>query len=397
MNPAPPVVVHAYHNPTGARLFAAPMVARLRQAGLDAELWCDGGACDWFGNGSVRAQDVPVRPVASILGLEPLGNLLRCWRLVRATRARRPQVVHAHLLRSATLPLLAAWLAGVPLRVYHNHGLSHLGYRGVLRWALKTLERLNRALATQVVMVSLSNRDAAVAEGLGPTQSMTVLAHGSAVGIDLDAYDDAHCGPAARDAMRARLGIADDALVIGYAGRAAAHKGIAMLVEAWKRTGAGEAGGTLLLAGVREEDARRLAGPLAPGVRCLGPLTDMPPFYAACDAVVLPSRYEGFGYALLEAAAAGRACIGSDVPGIRCAIEHGRTGLLVPPGDPTALHRALRTLIDDPTLRATFGAAGRQRVRERFDRRLVLTALATFYRDDLGLTAQDCAAHAPGI
>lgn len=392
-----PVVVHVYHNPTGARLFASPMVARLRAAGIDAELWCDAGTCDWFGTDSPRAHDVPVRTMASLLGLEPLGNLKRCWQMIRAMRQRRPQVVHAHLLRNATLPLLAAYLAGVPLRVYHNHGLSHLGYGGFLRWALKTLERFNRALSTHVLMVSLSNREAAVSEGLGRAQNMEVLAHGSAVGIDLSAYNDAHCGPTARAAMRAKLGIADDAVIVGYAGRAAAHKGIALLAEAWERTGAASAGASLLMAGVREEHLQHLAGRIPAGIRCLGPLTDMPPFYSTCDLVVLPSRYEGFGYALLEAAAAGRACIGSDVPGIRCAIDHGHTGLLVPVGDIDALERALVTLIRDPVLRTSFGQAGLRRVRERFDRVEVLDALVTYYRDQLGIASQDCAANATRV
>jgi glycosyltransferase involved in cell wall biosynthesis len=84
---------------------------------------------------------------------------------------------------------------------------------------------------------------------------------------------------------------------------------------------------------------------------------------------------------LLEALAAGRAVVTTDVPGCRDAVTDGVEGLLVPPRDPDALARALRRLIEDPELRARLGAAGRERaVREFSSRRVCDETLALYAR-----------------
>ena len=380
--------VHIYHNPTGARFFAAPMVERLIASGFPAELWCDGSQCSWFGAQPGATEGSAVRHLPSDLSVNPLRSCMRLLRLICWLQKSRPQVVHAHLLRGSLLPLLAAWIVRVPRRVYHNHGLSHLGYRGPLRWALRCLERLNRAAATHLLLVSGSNRDSAAEDGLG--EGGTVLADGSAVGIDATRFDESHCGPAQKRARRESYGISPQTVVLGYAGRAAVHKGLDTLVEAWERSSlAANKGAMTLLAGVRDHELRALAGRVPPGMLCLGPLNDMPGFYAMCDLIVLPSRYEGFGYALLEGAAAGLPGIGSDVSGIRTAIVDGETGLLVPPLDPSALAETMTRLVNDPALRSRLGNAARLRATTLFTQERVLDALVSFYRDELRVDGGD--------
>jgi len=381
------LVVHIYHNPTGARLFAAPMVQRLNQEGVRSELWCDGGTCTWFGTKAVTASEVPTRHLPCDLSLNPIRCLIRLIRLIVWFELTRPTVVHAHLLRSALLPLLAAWIVGIPKRVYHNHGLSHFGYRGATRWLLRVLERGNRAAATNLLLVSRSNLASALADGLG--QNGTVLAYGSAVGVDIRRFSEPHVGPVVRQAGRSRLGIPAHVMVFGYAGRAVAHKGLDVLAQAWEHSHLAERGAVILLAGVRETELQALTGSIPIGMRCLGPLDEMPGFYAMCDCMVLSSHYEGFGYALLEGAAAGLPGIGSYVSGIRCAIVDGVTGLLVPPDDPTVLAAAMIRLADDPVLRVKLGNAARARVHASFSQELVLAALVTYYRDELRMVAGD--------
>jgi glycosyltransferase involved in cell wall biosynthesis len=87
---------------------------------------------------------------------------------------------------------------------------------------------------------------------------------------------------------------------------------------------------------------------------------------AAADVFCLPSRWESFGYVVLEAMALGRPVVGSDVDAVPELVEDGVTGLLVAPEDPAALRAALDRLAADPRLRARLGAAGARRARERF-------------------------------
>ncbi|HEX6367295.1 MAG TPA: glycosyltransferase family 4 protein [Longimicrobium sp.] len=88
------------------------------------------------------------------------------------------------------------------------------------------------------------------------------------------------------------------------------------------------------------------------------------------DVFAMPTRGEAFGMVFQEAAAAGLPAIGTRIAAIPEIVQHGATGLLVPPGDPRALVDALRRLVDDAPLRARLGAAARARIEQvaSFDR-----------------------------
>ena len=89
-------------------------------------------------------------------------------------------------------------------------------------------------------------------------------------------------------------------------------------------------------------------------------------YYDRAAIVVCPSRREGYGVVAREAMAHGRPVVASAVGGLLDAVEHERTGLLVPPGDGPALRAAIERLLADTTLRARLGAAAREHASERF-------------------------------
>jgi glycosyltransferase involved in cell wall biosynthesis len=84
------------------------------------------------------------------------------------------------------------------------------------------------------------------------------------------------------------------------------------------------------------------------------------------DMVVMPSLRESFGLVALEAMAMNLPVIASRIGGLEEVVEHGRTGLLVAPGDAVVLADAIQRLTEDPGMRKEMGAAGRQRVESRF-------------------------------
>jgi phosphatidylinositol alpha-mannosyltransferase len=92
------------------------------------------------------------------------------------------------------------------------------------------------------------------------------------------------------------------------------------------------------------------------------PNQELAPYHAACDVYVSPATgQESFGYVLVEAMAAGLPVVATDIPGYREVVRDGIEGLLVPPGDPGSLARAIREVLSDPALAARLGAAGRRR------------------------------------
>jgi glycosyltransferase involved in cell wall biosynthesis len=104
-----------------------------------------------------------------------------------------------------------------------------------------------------------------------------------------------------------------------------------------------------------------------------------PNLYAAMDLVVLPTYREGFPNVPLEAAAMELPVIATRIPGCIDAVQDGVTGVLIPPGDVTALTRAIERYLTHPVLRRAHGAAGRERVLREFRQGMIWEALYLEY------------------
>jgi glycosyltransferase involved in cell wall biosynthesis len=151
-----------------------------------------------------------------------------------------------------------------------------------------------------------------------------------------------------------------------YVGRLSEEKGILELVEAAR-------GLPLVVVG---------DGPLrdrVPGAIGFVAPADVGRFYERAAIVVCPSRREGFGVACAEAMAHGRPVVASAVGGLLDLVEHGVTGIHVPPRDARSLRTALQGLLADAPMRARLGAAGRERAQTRLSWSAATTALIEVY------------------
>jgi glycosyltransferase involved in cell wall biosynthesis len=115
-----------------------------------------------------------------------------------------------------------------------------------------------------------------------------------------------------------------------------------------------------------------------------GSVTDVPAFLRSIDLAVLPSHSEGMSNALLEYIAAGLPVVATDVGANAKLIEHGVSGLIVPPRDESALAEAVVRLLEDPSLAARFGAAARQRVEQDYSRDAMRRRFERFYQQLVG-------------
>ncbi len=117
-------------------------------------------------------------------------------------------------------------------------------------------------------------------------------------------------------------------------------------------------------------------------VERLGYRNDIPDLFSKANVVVLPSYYgEGLPKTLVEAAACGRAVVTTDHPGCRDAIEPGKSGLLVPVKDSTALADAIQQLVDNPKLQYSMGRAGRALAEREFAIEKIVNAHLTIYKE----------------
>jgi glycosyltransferase involved in cell wall biosynthesis len=130
--------------------------------------------------------------------------------------------------------------------------------------------------------------------------------------------------------------------------------------------------------GPARSDVTAALAPLGARVSYRGELSEggIAAFLADSDLLVWPAINEAFGMALLEAQASGLAVVAGNSGGVGAVVTHGKTGLLAPPGDPTAFAAAVRLLLDDPARRAAFGAAARRKAVAQHDLASAATRLA---------------------
>ncbi|MES1993910.1 MAG: glycosyltransferase [Pseudomonadota bacterium] len=158
------------------------------------------------------------------------------------------------------------------------------------------------------------------------------------------------------------------------------HKGQRVLFEALRLTPALAQCPVLLIGAGEDEVALRREARDLPQVVFTGFVDNVADHLAALDLFVFPSREEGLGSVLIDAMAQGLPIVASRVGGIPELIEDGQTGLLVPPGDASALAAALTRLVADAELRARLGAAARQAA-AAYTPEAMATAYATLYHD----------------
>jgi glycosyltransferase involved in cell wall biosynthesis len=363
-----PRLVHVTTVPESLDFFHG-QVGYLAERGV--EVWALSSPGDMLDDFAAR-EKVSVHGLPMARRITPLRDVATTARIWRWLRRVRPDIVNAHTPKGGLLGMIGAWLARVPVRVYHMHGLPLMTATGPRRLLLRWAEQVSCLLAHQVICVSPSLRAAAIAEGLCPARKMKVLHHGSINGVAAEsAFDPERLGAETRAATRRRLGIPLDAEVIGFVGRVVVDKGMIELVRAWQDLRVERPGLHLLVVGPFEEqdplpaeieqllreDAR---------VHLTGMIVDTPPMYAAMDVVVLPSYREGFGIVAIEAAAMELPMVATEVPGCVDAVENGVTGTLVPVRDSAALTDACRRYLADPALRRRHGRAGRRRVLREF-------------------------------
>lgn len=288
--------------------------------------------------------------------------------LQRAIGERRPDLVHLHTGRATWLGGLAARLAGAPAITTRRMD------RGVKRnWRTRLVYG---SLVRRAVAISGPVRDCLLAGGVA--ESKVTLVH--------SAVDPAAMRPSrARAAVRAELGAREDELVLLVLASLVERKGIDVLLRA---TAALRARGVELVAwiagdGAQREELEGLARSLeiADRTRFLGRRRDANDLLGACDVFVLPARREGLGVSALEAMAAGRAIVASRVGGLAEAVRDEKDGLLVPPGDPDALAKALERVLRDDELRARLASSGPERVAQGFLAEQMVDGYEKLYRE----------------
>ena len=334
--------------------------------------------------GELTDPDVPVRHVPLVRPVRPATDL-RCLLVVRnllhETGAR---LVHTHMAKAGTIGRLAALSpprSRRPRLVHTFHGHVLQGYfAGPQQRAFVQFERVLAKHTDVLVAVSPEVRDELLDLGIGKPAQYRVVP----LGFDLAPLlaVGTSGGPVGR--LRSVLGLAQNVPLAGILGRLVPVKDHATLFSAV----ASVAG--LHLAVLGDGELRATLEALANEVgisdrtHFTGWWTDVPSALADLDVVVLSSRNEGTPVALIEALAASRPVVATDVGGVRHVVQDGETGWLCAPGDAAGLARRLQQAIAEPEASGRLAEAGRLRVAKLFGYERLLGEHRSLYEELLG-------------
>lgn len=329
---------------------------------------------------AVRVRHVDIaRKIAPWRDLSVLFQLLRCFLEIR------PATVHSLTPKAGLLAMLAGYLAGVPLRFHTFTGQVWATRTGITRFLLKGIDRLIALCASHVFADSASQCRFLEDEGVLRCGGVSVLGPGSVAGVDLARFRP---DPAARLTLRIETGVSDAVPVFLFVGRLVRDKGVLDLVEAFAKLNGQHKHWELWMVGpdeeglqvmLQEEGQRRGAR-----IRWFGHTSEPEKFMAAADVFVLPSYREGFGSAIIEAAACGIPSIAYRIDGVIDAIVDGHTGLFVDKGNVRDLVDAMNRLGTDAGTRRKLSETAHLRVTEEFSSLSVSAAWLEFYSTALG-------------
>lgn len=301
-----------------------------------------------------------------------IGALLSLWKL-----RSKYSIIHAHL---AFGPALAAVIASRLLGKRVVVKLGNSGEFGDVQVSRNTLRgRLRLTFLRWWADILIALDDAIYNEilslGVDPARIRQI-----SNGIDAVSFFPAQ----SRLEMKRKYGLIDRVVMI-FIGRLSPQKSLPTLFEALERLISTSPAFHLLLVGdgpdrISLEEQAQLLG-IREHVTFLGVQANVRPYLNTADVFVLPSKSEGVSNALLEAMSAGLACVATTVGGNPEILDHGRCGILLSPGDVSALSDALVKLGQDPEMRRTLGEAAVRHVRAHFDISVIGSQYESLYTE----------------
>ena len=306
----------------------------------------------------VRAIAVP----SLVRRIDPIKDIRAFYELIKIIRQEKPDIVHTHTSKAGILGRLAAKLIKIPHIVHTPHGHVFYGHFGrAFSWIFLQLEKIFAYFTDYIVALSEGELQDYYDLSVYPPEKVVKIHSG----VNVQEFESREINVI--DKKRS-LGIGPIGCCIGFVGWLLPIKGPMHLLRAMKYVWQDFGNANLVFVGKGDLDIDLRAEALKLNqngmVKFLGWRNDIDEIMQIFDIFTLPSLNEGMGRVLVEAMAAGKPIVASNVGGIPELVNHGENGLLVPPGDEIALADSIKRLISDPEKAKLMGLKGRKRCRQ---------------------------------
>lgn len=330
--------------------------------------------------------------------ISPFKDLKSLLSLIKIFRKEKPDMVHSITPKAGLLSMIAAKIANVPIRIHTFTGLIFPTSNGLKKLILKTTDRITCKCASDIMAEGEGIKSDLINNRI-TRKNITILGYGNLRGIDLPYYDKTSEVIEKATEIRNKLymdtgnknseSVDSDSqpFIFVFVGRFAADKGIDNLIEVFsKLINKGEKTKLLMVGDFDYND------PLKPETVDFiknsrdilisnGWVKDIRPYLAAADALVFPSRREGFPNVVLEAGAMGLPSIVTDINGSREIITDGLNGKIIPPDKKEALFIAMKDFIEYGPEISKLASSTRKIIADRYEQSFVRDNLKKYYRE----------------
>jgi len=331
-------------------------------------------------------QGVKYFPLEITRKITPLQDLRCLVRLVRFLRQEKPHFVHSHTPKAGIIGMLAAYIAGVPVRMHTVAGLPLMEATGVKRWILNMVEQITYFCSTHVYPNSRGLETFILQNKFCIPKKTKVLGSGSSNGIDTSYFDPEQVTQAQQVALKSELSIEPKDFVFCFVGRLVKDKGVNELIDAFIQISKKHLNAKLLIVGHTEVDLDPLLPKTQHNIEFneriieVGFQKDIRPYLAIADLFIFPSYREGFPNVILQANAMGVPCIVSDINGCNELIKQGENGLIVPSKNSKILKEQIELLLENPNYLKASKAEIRNFIRSNFEREVFWELLLKEYK-----------------
>ncbi|MGJ8665822.1 MAG: glycosyltransferase family 4 protein [Patiriisocius sp.] len=321
--------------------------------------------------------------------ITPLKDLKSVYTLYKFFKKEKPTIVHTHTPKAGVAGMLAARLAGVPIRLHTVAGLPLLETTGVKRKILELVEVLTFASATKVYPNSIRIAEILIKNKYVSAKKVHVIKNGSSNGIDTSFFDPSLISEVEKSNLRATLEIPQDAFVFVFVGRLVGDKGINELIEAHVTLNNPKV--YLLLVGPLETELDPLSKNSITHIEnnktivSVGYQNDVRPYFAISNALAFPSYREGFPNVVMQAGAMGLPAIVTNINGCNEIIEESINGIIIPVKDVKMLHDAMQRMVIDIIFRERLKENSRNSIVKRYQRKAMWEAILKEYNKQLSL------------
>lgn len=301
-------------------------------------------------------------------------DIAAVWKLYRFLLKEKPLIVHTHTPKAGIVGMLAAKMAGIPIRLHTVAGLPLMETQGIKRKVLNRVEKFTYNLATRVYPNSYGLKKIILDQNFAKNEKLKVLSKGSSNGIDTFYFDPSIFSNEEKNGIRKKLGISETDFVFIFIGRLVSEKGINEMIKAFHLLQKKKPNISLLLVGPFEEDLDPLQPETLkiiknnPKILTTGYQVDVRPYLAISDVLVFPSYREGFPNVVMQAGAMNLPAIVSDINGCNEIIVNRKTGIIIPVKNMQALKNAMEEIMENNILRQELSKYSRTSICKYYER-----------------------------